>query len=98
MRARLVRRIAITLAVLIAVYALGSGALYAVMRQTPSSQRVLRQDSSSQIPKHTPGSAHASPNSLRAVQTPSLQYRDAHIPSPEQPAPSSRGLTHVSSK
>ena len=36
MRARLVRRIAITLAVLIAVYAIGSGALYAVMRQTPA--------------------------------------------------------------
>ena len=36
MRSRWVRRIAITLAVLIAVYAFGSAALYAVMRQPPA--------------------------------------------------------------
>ncbi len=36
MRSRLARRVAIFLAGLIAVYALGSGALYAVMSQTPA--------------------------------------------------------------
>ena len=36
MKSRLARRVAIFLACLVAVYAIGSGALYAVMRQTPS--------------------------------------------------------------
>ena len=36
MRARLVRRVAIFLACLIAAYTLGSAALYAVMSQTPT--------------------------------------------------------------
>lgn len=36
MRSRLLRRVAIFFACLIAVYVLGSGALYAVMRQTPA--------------------------------------------------------------